>query len=171
MPFPLVGESLKNINFFPGHIKDSIFIGLLLITLLFGFIGTVLRNVDKYCKDTFCHKCGKEFAYEEIKEPEIKETSTFEDYRIIMTRYWKCKYCGDENFKTELMDIYKHKGEKSKVPSENCKKCGKQSTLIEYKKPDIKELKYKDTIIRHYKCSYCNYHEIMINEESSLFLL
>lgn len=172
MPSPLVfGESLKNINFFPGHIINSIFFGLLLVTLLIGFIGTILKNVDKYCKDTFCQKCGKDFAYEEIKEPEIKETSTFEDYIITITRHWRCKHCGDEILKTEIMDIYKHKGEKSKVPAENCKKCGNKSTINEYKKPDIKELRYKDTIIRHYKCTYCNHHEIMINEESSLFLL
>ena len=171
MPFPLFFE--KHLGILKGFSGDLVIrglFGLFAITVISSFIGTFLENLDKYCQDTSCNRCDKDFAYEESKKPEIKEISTFEDYAITITRFWKCKYCGNEAFKTDIMNIHKCKGEKSKLPEETCKKCGYNSAMSEYKRPDIKEVKHIDTIIRHYKCRHCSHREIMINEEFTHFL-
>jgi len=170
IPLPLFFENhLGILNDFPGYLVVWVLFGLFAITIISSYIGVFLEKLDIYCKDTFCNRCGKDFAYEESKKPEIKEMSTFEDYIITITRFWKCKYCGNEDSKTNMLNINKYKGEKSKLPEEKCKKCGYKSVMSEYKRPDIKEVKYTDTIIRHYKCRHCGYHEIMINEEFTLF--
>lgn len=172
LPFPLFFEEHLGISFkgYPGYFVIWGLFGLFAITVISGFIGKFLENLDKYCQDTSCKRCSKDFACDESKKPEIKEISTFEDYVITITRFWKCKYCGNEASKTDIMNIHKYKGEKTKLPEEACKKCGYNSAMSEYKRPDIKEIKYTDTIIRHYKCRHCSHREIMINEEFALFL-
>ncbi len=171
MPFPLFFEKhLGILEVFPGDLMIRGLFGLFAITVISGFIGNFLENVDKYCQDASCNRCGKDFAYDESNKPEIKEISTFEDYVITITRFWKCKYCGNQASKTDIMNIHKYKGEKSKLPEEACKKCGYNSAMSEYKRPDVKEVRHTDTIIRHYKCKHCSHREIMINEEFTLFL-
>lgn len=126
-----------------------------------------LYEIEKYSKILKCKKCGREFAYEEIKKPLIKMVSTQSKYEKTITNYMKCKYCSDENIKIEIA----RKNSKSRTKDINgnrktCKGCGKEHSLVEYRHPDAHLERYNIfRTIRHYKCTNCGYMEISIKDD------
>ena len=126
-----------------------------------------LYEIEKYCKILRCKKCGRDFAYEEIKNPLIKMISTHNKYEKTITSYLKCKYCNDENIKIEVA----RRSSKSKAKNINknrktCKGCGKEFALVEYRHSDAHLERYNIfRTIRHYKCSDCGYMEISIKDD------
>lgn len=130
-------------------------------------VASNLYEIEKYCKILRCKKCGKDFAYEEIKKPLIKMVSTHKRYEKTITSYMKCKYCNDENIKIEIA----RRNSKSKAKDINknrkiCKGCGKENSLVEYRHPDAHLVRYNIfRTIRHYKCTDCGYMEISIKDD------
>jgi hypothetical protein len=116
-------------------------------------------------KDSKCKKCGKDFAYEESQEPLIKEVSTHDKYEITMTRYWRRKYCDDENLIEEPLHYRHSKGKINSREVSVCKICENRDSMREYRTPDIKEIDNDEITIRHYKCLHCGYYEITIKEK------
>lgn len=137
----------------------------------FSLIYDQLDKVNKYYEDSKCKRCGRDFAYEEFRKPLIKEVSTNDKYEITITRYWRCKYCGDENVIEDTENgLYKNccnKGKEVYWEKKACKICENQNSLIEYREPDVKEIGGIITTICHYKCSHCGYYEISIQKEDS----
>ena len=126
-----------------------------------------LYEMEKYCKILRCKKCGKDFAYEEVKKPLIKMVSTQNKYEKTITSYLKCRYCNDENIKIEIA----RRNSKSKPKDVNknrktCKECGKELGLVEYRHSDAHLEHYNIfRTIRHYKCTSCGYMEISIKDD------
>ena len=149
--------------------KDfGLFLGFLLTIVVVTrlvILSEEYTDTVKYYRDSRCKKCGKDFALEEFREPKIEEISTVENYTITVTRYWKCKFCGFEDIRKGSENYTTRKGERNAVTHKNCRNCGKELAIIEYRYPDIKETTNKETTIRHYKCEYCDYREIKIKEE------
>ncbi|AAM06204.1 TPA: hypothetical protein HA338_04340 [Methanosarcina acetivorans] len=128
-----------------------------------------IQHVLEYHRDTFCRKCGKKLACEEIGEPVLKETSDHGDYTLTVTRYWKCRYCGNIDTREGPEGIYIKKGEMRPIihlKSFECKKCGGIGTVKEFKRPDIKEIGNKRIIRRYYKCTLCGHEDIIESEET-----
>lgn len=67
------------------------YVGIFLF-VLFSFTAKVVSHHT----DTKCKKCKKEFAYDEYKAPSVEEFETSKGTRIHTTRYYECKYCGDQ---------------------------------------------------------------------------
>lgn len=134
--------------------------------IVFLYIESQLRQVNELYKDSKCKKCGKDFAYNEFQEPLIKEVSTHDKYKITMTRYWRCKYCGDDNPVGESLYYRQSKGKINSREVRVCKICENRDSMREYRTPDIKEKNDDEITIRHYKCSHCGYYEITIKEKS-----
>jgi len=88
--------------------------------------GLVLIPYVKYVGITGCKNCYKVYAYEETKNPDIKEVSTDDSYTISITRYWKCKYCGytDITASPENITTRKEKMLKKHIKIK-CENCGK----------------------------------------------
>ena len=136
-----------------------------------------LYEIESFCNISRCKKCGRDFAYEEIKKPLIKMISTYNKYEKTVTSYMKCRYCSDEDIKIEIA----RRNSKSRVKNidkseKTCKACGKKFALVEYRYPDvhleyynmfrtIKHYKYMFRTIRHYKCTHCGYMEISVKED------
>lgn len=128
-------------------------------------------KVDKYYAQVMfykCDKCLRDFAYKEIVEPDIREMSTPEDYKIIITKHFKCRYCGYEIIREEPYGIKTFKGDYNffgpKTISEYCIKCQHQRIFREFRKPDLQQLYFGDLIkTRYYKCVYCG--DIRIKRE------
>jgi hypothetical protein len=150
-----------NINFLLGFILSVLFLiptGLILI----GF-GSFLSI--PYIKNTTCKKCHKKYAYEERKEPDVKEVSTEKSYKVTITRYWKCKYCGniDISESPETVRCYKvRKGRKVEI---KCEKCSRTGILPECRRPDAKVVDYMATTdIRYYRCEGCGHINIAVQK-------
>jgi len=63
------------------------------ILLIVGFLFII---VYKHHSNTQCKKCNREFAYEEIGNPEAREVPTHDGLiKKTITRTYKCKFCGD----------------------------------------------------------------------------
>lgn len=144
--------------------NSSISPTLLIYTCLtFGFISSYLSEIKNYYNISRCNRCGKDFAYEEIKEPLIKMVSTCEKFEKTITRYLRCMYCNNEDIKTEIE--YKNSKSKSKKFNKNrktCKECGRKLALVEYRHPDT-HMEYRTVrTIKYYKCTNCGYMEISI---------
>jgi len=146
---------------------------------LFFQLGLRFSSVANYYRNTFCEVCGKEFAYEESEKPDVKEVSTPEDYSFEITRYWKCKYCGQKKVRTLTEDFVAKKGLKmslSQVAKLPCKKCGKNVMYEEYKKPDLRERKCITsnseiaTTRRYFICKHCGYKDIVSKEVTTTFV-
>lgn len=122
-----------------------------------------MSEIENYYNISRCNKCGRDFAYKEVKEPLIKMVSTYEEFEKTITKYMKCRYCNNKEIKTEI--DYKTSKSGSKKVNKNkqtCKECGKKFALAEYRDPDV-HLEYRTfRTIRHYKCTSCGYMEISI---------
>lgn len=136
---------------------------LIFTSLTLFFISSYISEIKEYYNISKCNKCGRDFAYKEIKEPFIKMVSTYDKFEKTITRYMKCIYCNNEDIKTEIE--YKNSKSKSKKLNQNrktCKGCGKKLALTEYRHPDV-HMEYKTVrTIKHYKCTSCGYMEISI---------
>jgi DNA-directed RNA polymerase subunit RPC12/RpoP len=149
-----------------------VFVLFLLIYMLTGLnISPSGSKVDKYYAQVMlykCDRCLRDFAYKEIVEPDILEVSTPEDYKVIITKYFKCRYCGHEIIRKEPYVIKVFKGDYNffgpKTISEVCIKCQYQRIFREFRKPDIQQLSSGEFIkTRYYKCEYCG--DIKIKRE------
>lgn len=140
---------------------------MFLTSMIFLSICEDLTGIKDYYTVSKCKKCGRDFAYEEMKKPLIKKVSTYDDYEETETRYFKCKYCNDEDHKIKSI-IKSSKSRKRRNPEKGkaCKGCGGHFILIEYRYPDT-HMESFDTrrTIRHYKCKNCGYMEISIKDE------
>ena len=149
--------------------EDHSLLSLLLISanIISFVIALNLYEIEKYCKVLRCKKCGRDFAYEELKKPLIKMVSTQNKYEKTITSYMKCKYCDDENIKIEI--ARRNSKSRTKDMDKNrktCKECGKERSLVEYKRPDAHLERYNIfRTIRHYKCTDCGYMEISIKDD------
>lgn len=145
--------------------RNSSFSPTLLIftSLTFFIISSYMSEIKNYYNVSKCNKCGRDFAYNEIKEPLIKMVSTYDKFEKTITRYLKCIYCNNKDIKTETE--YKNSKSKSKKINKNrktCKECGKKLALAEYRRPDV-HMEYRTVrTIKHYKCTSCGYVEISI---------
>lgn len=67
----------------------------------FGFLlvifGLLFLKLLTYKIERKCPKCNKDYAMEEYRDPDVKEVETSEGLRKKTTRYYKCKYCGNED--------------------------------------------------------------------------
>ncbi|MDQ1253677.1 MAG: hypothetical protein QG646_2864 [Euryarchaeota archaeon] len=129
--------------------------------------GLVLTPYVKYVGITGCKNCHKVYAYEEIKNPDIKEVSTEDSYTISIARYWKCKYCGYTDITAGPENIGTYKGKKKKPRKITCQKCGESGLFLEYKDPDIKFVEEVSIRIRYYMCEYCKNVNIEVEKVSS----
>lgn len=140
---------------------------LISASLVSFIVASNLYEIVSCCNIFKCRKCGRDFAYEEIKKPLITMVSTYNKYEKTVTNYMKCKYCSDENVKVEIA----HRNSKSNAKKINkngktCKGCGKEFSLIEYRYPDAHLESYnRFRTIRHYKCTDCGYMEISIKDD------
>jgi len=133
---------------------------------IFAFLEGQLCKVNELCRNTRCNNCGRDFAYEESQKPLIKEVSTQDRYEITRTRYWKCKYCANEDLREETLDYNQSKGKRNYWQERTCKRCKNRYSMVEYRIPDVKEINSIKTTIRHYKCSHCSYREITMEKET-----
>lgn len=76
------------------HSRLVLYIGVFLFIVAVSLLG-----ISSYYKSRICKKCNREFAYEEYKDPSVQETRTSKGVRRITTRYYKCKFCGNEDVK------------------------------------------------------------------------
>ncbi|MPM91376.1 hypothetical protein SDC9_138504 [bioreactor metagenome] len=130
--------------------------------------GLVLTPYVKYVGITGCKNCHKVYAYEETKNPEIKEVSTEDSYTISITRYWKCKYCGYMDITASPENITARKEKKLKKHIKiKCENCGKTELWLEYKKPDERSEENIFTRIRYYKCEYCGHINLKVEIKSA----
>jgi hypothetical protein len=135
---------------------------------IFISIDDYLSEVKGYYSISKCKKCGRDFACEEIKKPLIKKVSTYDGYEETETRYFKCKYCNEEDLKIKsLLKSSKSRRREYAKKGETCKGCGKKFSLIEYRYPDthLEDLNVERTT-KHYKCTHCGYMEISIQDKT-----
>ena len=161
-----VGIAIVIYDFETGSVKKSdIGFDSLVITLFcfhFLFYGMTLPRYSRYVKLTKCRLCHRNYAYKEIKDPDIREVSTEDSYIVKITRYWKCKYCGNIDSTESSEDIRTCKEKKEKPKEINCENCGKTGIWPEYRSPDEKYHELRATRIRYYKCEYCGYINITV---------
>jgi len=136
------------------------------VTAFFFFcgLGSRYENAVNYYISSRCTNCSRDFAREEFKRPLLKEVSTPEKYEITRTRYWKCKFCGLEDYRTEELDYNNHKGKKGKQKKSTCRVCKREFSMLEYRDPDVKRKSNEETTVRHYKCLNCGFREITIEK-------
>ena len=149
-------------------ISDWIYILGIISSLVPLIISLRIQSVLEYYQDTFCKECGKKLAYEEIGEPVMKETSSFGNYTLTVTRHWKCRYCGNVDIRESSENIFAEQGEMLPAFSLKhieCKKCSETGTIVEIKKPDIKEIGKRRLTRRYYKCTICGHEDINESEE------
>lgn len=66
-------------------------IGAILLFFCIVFFGVLIHY-----SNTKCQNCNREFAYEELGTPQVREVQTADGYiKQTTTRQYKCKYCGD----------------------------------------------------------------------------
>lgn len=162
--FPFLLYFRQTLGEFYWPLTITLFLG----GIMFFLISSDLFDIESYYKISKCKKCNRDFAYEEIKKPLVKKISTYDDYEETETRYFKCKYCNDEDLKIKSL-LKSSKSRKRRIPKKGktCKGCGRRFTLIEYRYPDT-HLESFDTrrTIRHYKCKNCGYMEISMKDEA-----
>jgi len=156
------------INFLETETSDWFYILGVMASLVSIIISLCIQNVLEYYQDTFCRKCGNKLACEEVGEPIMKEKSNFRDYTLTVTRHWRCKYCGNVDTREGPENIFTEKGEMLPVihlKSIECKKCSLSGAVVEFKKPDVKEIGNKRITRRYYKCTLCGNEDISESEE------
>ncbi|KKH99098.1 hypothetical protein EO95_17130 [Methanosarcina sp. 1.H.T.1A.1] len=129
-------------------------LGLIVGMLLIGAGVSLTCNIE-YAEATKCKKCHKNYAYEEREEPDIKELSNANSFKVTTTRYWKCKHCGYIDSSESPAGTLSYKGTKGMPREIECEKCGKTGLSFECRDPDTKEIRGVPTIRRYYKCKYC----------------
>ena len=157
------------INFLDNETSDGFYILGIMVSLVSIIISLCIQNVLEYYQDTFCRECGNKLAYEEIGEPIMKETSNLGDYTLTVTRHWKCRHCGNVDTREGPENIFTEKGEMLPVihlKNVECKNCGLSGAVVEFKKPDIKEIGNKRVTRRYYKCTLCGHKDISESEET-----
>lgn len=155
-----VFSSWRSSNVIVGIILASI-VGVSLLTWIGGY-----NSAIKYYTDSFCKKCGKCFALEEVKTPFMKEESRTDTYTKTITRYWHCKNCGYNDTKVEPQYVnHRYKKRLHKLKGDNCKQCGKSNAIEEYRIADVARGSDSVDTRRYYRCRYCGYHEIKIEVE------
>jgi hypothetical protein len=139
---------------------------LFLIGLIFVPVALYLDEIVNYYKISRCRKCGRNFAYKEIKKPLLKTVSTYYGYEETVTRYLKCKYCRDEKLNVESPQKNSKSKKRTNKKGKTCKGCGKNFALIEYRHPDV-HFEYPNNFctIKHYKCKYCGHMEISVKDD------
>ncbi|MDM7918628.1 MAG: hypothetical protein QUS12_05620 [Methanosarcina sp.] len=155
-------------NFSGNDSSDWFYILGIISSLIPLIISLSIQNALEYHHDTFCKKCGKKLACEEIGDPVMKETSSYGDYSLTVTRHWKCRYCGDVDIRESPENIFAEQGEMLpafSLKSIECKKCSETGTVVELKKPDIKEIGKLRLTRRYYKCTVCGNEYINESEE------
>lgn len=162
------------VSFFEEWVLYLLFFPSYIVFMLLLLSGEGILSQEEYVEATKCKKCHREYAYEEREEPDIKEVSTEESYTVIVTRYWKCKYCGHKDSSKSSENIKAYKGEKKKPEKIKCEKCRKQEISPECRNPDIKVENFtaSATFIttRYYRCKYCRHVNIKVEkEEFSVF--
>lgn len=156
------------VSFLVSDVADWVYILGMISSLIPLVISLSTQNVLEYYQDTFCKECGKKLACEEIGEPVMKETSSFGNYTLTVTRHWKCRYCGNVDVRESPENILAEQGEMLPALSLKdieCKKCTETGTIVEIKKPDIKEIGNQRLTRRYYKCTACGREEINESEE------
>jgi hypothetical protein len=155
-------------NFSGNDSSDWFYILGIISSLIPLIISLSIQNALEYHHDSFCKKCGKKLACEEIGDPVMKETSSYGDYSLTVTRHWKCRYCGDVDIRESPENIFAEQGEMLpafSLKSIECKKCSETGTVVELKKPDIKEIGKLRLTRRYYKCTVCGHEHINESEE------
>lgn len=155
-------------SFLENETSDWYYILGMVLSLIPLILSLYIENVLEHYQDTFCKKCGGELACEEISEPVMKETSSFGDYTLTITRHWRCKHCGNVDARKGPENIFTEKGEmlpEIYLKCMECKECGGIGTVVEFKKPDVKEIRNKRITRRYYKCTLCDHEEINESEE------
>ena len=156
------------VNFLGKNTSDWFYILGIILSLIPLIISIFIQNVLEYYQDTFCKKCGNKLACEEIGEPVMKETSSFGNYTLTVTRHWKCRHCGNVEIREDQENIFAEQGEMLpaiSLKSIECKKCGGIGAVAELKRPDIKEVGKKRITRRYYKCTLCGHEDINENAE------
>ncbi len=157
----IVTYAMDKINLLLGSLLSILF--LIPIVLFFG--GASLLGDIFYVKNTTCKKCHKKCAYEEREIPDIKEISTENLYKVTITRYWKCKHCGNiDTSEGREKIIYCNKGRKGRKVKIKCEKCGKTRILPECRKPDAKVYDSVLTEIRYYRCQDCGHINMAVDK-------
>lgn len=152
------------------------------IVIIYGFyemekLGSLdEESVLSYLEEKRCKICGKNLAYTEIRKPEVREISTSQDYRILIKRFQKCKYCGYEiieegaegfnTVKTNTSDSLK----KILGARPRCTKCNRTNAYEEFRKGDIRIKDSIRTTTRYYKCRYCENIELKIKTENTEYV-
>lgn len=158
------------VNFLVSDAADWLYILGMASSLIPLIISLSIQNSLEYYQDTFCRECGKKLACEEIGEPVMRETSSFGDYTLTVKRHWKCRYCGTVETRESPENILAEQGEMlpaSSLKVIECKKCSEKGTVVETKKPDIKEIGKHRLTRRYYKCTVCGHEYIHESEEVS----
>ncbi|WP_440955961.1 hypothetical protein ACSAZK_03115 [Methanosarcina sp. Mfa9] len=164
--FPLwISLFLQDKGFISKEVTMEVLLLLFILSILFAWIGYEFIETVRYFEDSKCKNCGKDFAYNEFKKPEAKEVSSPHRYEISLTRYWKCKFCGHTDPRTEPVPFIHKKGSIDNLSNQTCSVCKKESALEVQKNPDIKVEGSTTTKIRHYRCKYCNSYGIEIETE------
>jgi hypothetical protein len=165
----ITGALVTTINFLDNETADWLYVLGMIASLVPLIISLFIQNVLEYHQDTVCKKCGNKLACEEIGEPVMKETSNFGDYTLTVTRHWKCRYCGNVDTREGPENIFAEKGEMLPavyLKGIECNKCSGISTVVELKKPDIKEIGNKRITRRYYKCTLCGHEDINESDET-----
>ncbi len=74
---------------------------LIILSIVVLIFGGLLVAVVQYHTDTQCNNCNREYAYEEVGTPTVREVKTFDGPRQITTRTYKCRFCDDVDVRTE----------------------------------------------------------------------
>ncbi len=144
-------ESLSNFN--------------LILLILSGILLYVTDSAARYARNTSCTHCGKKFTCSEIKEPVMKEISTFTEYKVTVIRYWECNNCGYVDRRECTEGITARKGDKESeksLKSIKCKNCGKSNSMEEFKRCDVKEIGDKSITRSYYRCRLCGYKDFRV---------
>ncbi|HII01966.1 TPA: hypothetical protein HA351_10080 [Methanosarcinaceae archaeon] len=101
------------------HSKSNFLQCLSLLGMFFFILALEVSNSVSYFKSRKCKNCGREFAYDEIGEPEITEISTLEDYSVKVYRCYKCRYCGYDDVVESPHEYWTKKGEMMDISAAN----------------------------------------------------
>jgi hypothetical protein len=96
-------STVPNVKMYPylPSISNPYANSLLILSFVFLALGAILFSAIQYHASSQCKECNKEYAYEEVGTPTVKEIKTSEGIRKITTRTYKCKFCGDEDVRKD----------------------------------------------------------------------
>ncbi len=96
-------NSVPNVKMYPylPSIPNPYANSILILSFVLLAFGVILFSALQYHASSQCNRCNKEYAYEEVGTPSVKEIKTSEGVRKITTRTYKCKFCGDEDVRKD----------------------------------------------------------------------